>query len=214
MVVQLVFCTIRSLILPCTLYIVLLGVVLPYSEVAAGGNYNLQFLSAEARRSLSPVREEAGIPNWGNHSLPVHAVVPYVPVSLYLPRAGFLWHDESVWLPELGVFGTERELSGNQNLAQSEEASPDSTLYRVHFSDPIASRHPWSFEQALYDDIRHGTDHISDYARSHLRSGEMVHIRSRITNHYLGVAGDEMSLIDQELEIDHGDEPFMRLRVG
>lgn len=193
----------------------LLGVVLPYSEVSAGGNYNLQFLSAEARRTLSPVREEAEIPIWGNHSLPLHAVIPYVPVSLYIPRAGFLWHDESVWLPELGLFGTEWELSGIKGLAQAEEAPPPgSTLYRVHFSDPIASRHPWSFEQALYDDIRDRTGHNSDYARSHLWSGEMVHIRSRITNHYLGVAGDEKSLIDQELEIDHGDEQFMRLRVG
>lgn len=214
MVLQLVFCTIRSLILPCTLYIVLLGVVLPYSEVAAGGNYNLQFLSAEARRSLSPVKEEAGIPNWGNHSLPVHAVVPYFPVSLYLPRAGFLWHDESVWLPDLGLFGTELELSQEQGQAQVEETSPNSALYRVQFSDPIASRHPWSFEQAFYDDIPHRTDQDSDYAISHLWSGEMVHLRSRITNHYLGVAGDEKSLIDQELEIDHGDEPFTRLRVG
>lgn len=192
----------------------LLGIVLPYSEVAAGGNYNLQFLSAEARRSLSPVRGEAEIPNWGNHSLPVHAVAPYVPVSLYLPGAGFLWHDESVWLPELGLFGSEWELSGNQGSASDEEISPDSAVYRVHFSDPIASRHPWSFEQALYNDIQHRPDQNSDYARSHLWSGEMVHIRSRITNHYLGVAGDEKSLIDQELEIDHGDEPFMRLRVG
>lgn len=87
---------------------------------------------------------------------------------LYLPRAGFLWHDESVWLLELGLFGTEWELLGNHGLAQAEEAPPESTLYRVHFSDLIASRHPWLFEQALYDDTQHRMDYNSDYARSHL----------------------------------------------
>lgn len=62
------------------------------------------------------------------------------------------------------------------------------------------SRHRWLFEQALYNDFRDRTDKNLDYGRRYLQPGEMVHIRSRITNHYLGEAGDEKSLIDQESE--------------
>lgn len=143
--------------------------------------------------------------------------MPYIPVSLYLPQAGFLWQDDSVWLPHLGVFGADWELPDsrqNHPAGKDVEEFPTQTapLYRAYYSDPIARRHPWSFEQDWAPDDT-GSDLDVDYIRS-LRSGEGVHVRSLVTNHYLGVAGDQKSVIDQEMGIEYDDESFARLQVG
>lgn len=43
---------------------------------------------------------------------------------------------------------------------------------------------------------------------SHLWPGEGVHIRSLVTHHYLGVAGDQKSVIDLQMGIEYDDGPF------
>jgi hypothetical protein len=213
--------TVRMLLLPLLLYFIILGAVFSGSEIASGGNYNLHFLSAQARRALSPSQEASKVPNLGNHSVPKHSIVPYVPVSLYLPGAGFLWQDEAVWLPRSGVFGDKSELAAEEKVdwdsaltmkpdTESESTSP---LYRVYFSDPIGRRHPWAFEQEYAQGVDLG-EHVKDYLHGHLWSGEIVSLRSRVTGHYLGAAGGQRSLIDQELNVEPWvDEGFKRLRV-
>lgn len=188
-------------------YLFLLGLVFSGTETAAGGNYNLHFLSASARRGLSPAWAASQIHLPANVSTPVprHAIVPYVPVSVYLPRAGFLWQDEAVWLRQLGVFGERWELDGPQNETLL-------ALSRVYLSDPIGRRHPWAFEQDL--DLGEFEPRQQDIITTYLWSGERVHLRSRISSEYLGVAGAERSLIDQEMGIPPSEDGFVRLRTG
>lgn len=217
------FVYLRMLVLPVLLYLTVLGAVFSGSEIAAGGNYNLHFLSAQARRALSPSGEESRVPPLGNHSIPRHSIVPYVPVSLYMPEAGFLWQDDAVWIPQLGVFGDQSELeAGETERAETDAAAssspdePDSSLYRVHFSDPIGQRHPWAFEQEQANGVEledEWEEHQKDYLHSHLWSGEMVSLRSRVTGSYLGVAGGQRSLIDTELNVEVSPDDFRRLRV-
>jgi hypothetical protein len=211
--------TVRMLLLPVLLYLVILGAIFSGSETASGGNYNLHFLSAQARRALSPSAEESRIPRLGNHSVPKHSIVPYAPVSLYLPGAGFLWQDEAVWLPRSGVFGDKSELVAEDKVDSASNMKPDtesestSLLYRVYFSDPIGRRHPWAFEQEQVQGVDL-EEHLKDYVYGHLWSGEIVSLRSRVTGHYLGVAGGQRSLIDQELNVEpSGDDEFRRMRV-
>lgn len=189
--------TFRSTLQPLVFLAAALGVLSPASEVAAGGNYNSRFLDAEERRSMSPASREVSIPNWGNHTLPRHAVIPYVPVSLYLQQAGFLWQDGAVWLPEQGIFGEEWQLDGENEAAADRR---DITFHRVYFSDPIGRRHPWAFEQDLFTQGHDGHDD-ENYIRSHLRAGDYVHVRSRVTERYLGIDGESISHIDQEMNI-------------
>ncbi|KAK9773289.1 hypothetical protein SCAR479_10018 [Seiridium cardinale] len=208
--------TLRSLALPWIVYIGIIGFVLPSSETAAGGNYNLRYLSARARRTLSPAGEASRTPNWSNYSIPPHSIVPYVPISLYLPKAGFLWHDEAVWLEELGMFGDASELvpssEHGEDFQNLDEYRPTSPLSRVYFSDPIARRHPWSFEQTNSADMHQPNQ--EDYIRSHLWSGEGVYIRSRISGRYLGVSEGERSFIDREMNIPVSEDSFIRFQVG
>ncbi|OIW34819.1 hypothetical protein CONLIGDRAFT_26603 [Coniochaeta ligniaria NRRL 30616] len=213
--------TVRILLLPVLLYLVILGVVFSGSETASGGNYNLHFLSAQARRAVSPSGEESRVPRLGNHSVPKHSIVPYVPVSLYLPGAGFLWQDEAIWLPQSGVFGDKSELVAEDtvgsvsgtNLKPDTEPESTSLLYRVYFSDPIGSRHPWAFEHEQAQGNLE--EHLKDYVYGHLWSGEIVSLRSRVTGHYLGTAGGQRSLIDQELNVESSRyDEFRRMRVS
>lgn len=203
----------RSALQPLVFLVAALGAISPASEIAAGGNYNSRFLSAEARRAMSPASRDVSIPNWGNHTLPRHAVIPYVPVSLYLRQAGFLWQDDAVWLPELGVFGEERQLGEEEEEDHAVPGHRDAGLHRAYFSDPIGRRHPWAFEQDFSAQGGRDGQEDDDYARSHLQPGDHVHIRSRVTERYLAVDGDSMSYIDQEMDI-RPIEGHSRLPVG
>ncbi|KAK7959597.1 uncharacterized protein PG986_004451 [Apiospora aurea] len=176
---------------------------MPASEVTSGGNYNLQYLSPQLRRSMSPSYVDSQSPNWSNYSIPQHAIVPFVPVSIYMPRAGFLWLDEGVWLDDLGVFGTRDEL-------QRTDDEDDWADSRIYFSDPMGKRHPWSFEQADTHDDEGYEPEMRDYLMSHLWSGDPVHIRSRITGHYLGLAARDQSIVDQEMNLGPADDGFAR----
>ncbi|KAK8062431.1 hypothetical protein PG997_014528 [Apiospora hydei] len=81
---------------------------------------------------MSPSYVDSQSPNWSNYSIPQHAIVPFVPVSIYMPRAGFLWLDEGVWLDDLGVFGTRDEL-------QRMDDEDDWADSRIYFSDPMGN---------------------------------------------------------------------------
>lgn len=199
----------------CLIGLAILGLAHPDSEVAAGGNYNLQFLSAQARRGLSPSSRSSEVPLLGNQSIPSHAIIPYVPVSLYLEEAGFLWHDDSVWLPHLGVFGAEWELRGSEPARNTDRGSVEAqnradASHRAYLADPIAKRHPWAFEQDLYFDGEQPTD---ESIISYLWPGEFVFVRSRVTGEYL-TSGSHKSIVDEELNIETGTDGFARFRIG
>jgi len=64
--------------------------LLPASEIAAGGNYNLHFLSPNARRHLTYSTEVSKGLSTKTEIVQSSKVLADVPLSIYLPRAGFL----------------------------------------------------------------------------------------------------------------------------
>ncbi|KAI0202300.1 hypothetical protein F4808DRAFT_421150 [Astrocystis sublimbata] len=192
-----------SILTPTVALAVAYGLLFPMSEVQAGGNYNLHFLSPQARRMLSPIIQNTDAPIFSNHTVASWAVIPYLPVSLYIPMAGFLWLDGAIWREDLGVWSSESEL----------EDSSESSLGRVFFSDPISTRHPWAFEQVMDSELALDPRQ-QDYIKSHLWPGEGVFLRSRVTGHYVGVSPGQRSLIDQEMNIAVGADGFSRTLVS
>ncbi|KAI0147782.1 hypothetical protein GGR57DRAFT_244606 [Xylariaceae sp. FL1272] len=195
-----IFSSILALVITLGL---LYGLLFPMSEVQTGGNYNLHFLSPEARRMLSPIERSLAAPSWSNHTIPPHAVIPYLPASLYIPMAGFLWLDDAVWLDDLGVW----------SRASLEREDSLSHPRRVFFSDPISTRHPWAFELAMNPDASLDTRQ-QDYIHSHLWPGEGIFLRSRITGHFVGISPGQTSLIDREMHIGPGSDGFSRTLVS
>ncbi|CZR69155.1 uncharacterized protein PAC_19055 [Phialocephala subalpina] len=118
------------------------GALLPMSESAAGGNYNLRYLSADARRDLSPFpvirpsSPQAG-PGFGLR----HGTA----YTLYVPGAGFLWSDSMIWnqsLPE----GVRNSTSQHDDAVESRWSVEGS--YRVFFQDKFIERYPWEVRSA------------------------------------------------------------------
>lgn len=78
--------------------------LVPDAETAAGGNYNLRYLTAAARRSLVPMeRFNALHVPFAQHP-PAFAFLPEVPFTAYIPQSGFLWSDETYWNDQHGFF--------------------------------------------------------------------------------------------------------------
>lgn len=119
------------------IFMIFLGALLPWSESAAGGNYNLRYLSPAARKDLSPVSASQ---HQTNHD-DLYTNVLY---TLYVPRAGFLWSDSMVWVE------TQREDLQNSSVELSAETDEDWFLdepERVFFQDEFVKRYPWMIQQ-------------------------------------------------------------------
>lgn len=110
-----------------TLSLLITGYLLPFFEDAAGGNYNLDYLFPEARRSITPFGSITTIPS--RHT-PWGVIDSKEMYTLYIPGAGFLWSDEMVWA-QSGPCSEEYEVEGSE---------------RVLFADRFAERYPWIVE--------------------------------------------------------------------
>ncbi|KAH7123360.1 hypothetical protein B0J13DRAFT_628501 [Dactylonectria estremocensis] len=122
------FALIRAVCLPLLVLLSVYALLFPYSETSIGGNYNLHFLDSTSRRALylsEPVTlSSLGLSKHGKH-IPKHALVPYLPLSLYVPNAGFLWAE-----------------ADNPEAEDQTETQSD-----VFFSDPFGKRYPWALEE-------------------------------------------------------------------
>lgn len=74
------------------------GALLPMSESAAGGSYNLRYLSAAARRDLTPFLAIRPSSTRAAPDFDLHHGTAY---TLYVPGAGFLWSDSMTWKQSL-----------------------------------------------------------------------------------------------------------------
>ncbi|KAI1114870.1 hypothetical protein F5Y14DRAFT_413189 [Nemania sp. NC0429] len=79
------------------------GFVFSWSEVSAGGNYNLHYLPTSTRRELRPdmthlFGRSSAVPSTAtSNSSTGYYLRPGTPFSIYLPSGGFLWSDNLVW---------------------------------------------------------------------------------------------------------------------
>ena len=125
-----------------TLLIILTGVSAlgyPFSETTFGGNYNLRYLSSNVRRILRPpmsIPSTFRIPT-PSVDLGKHSLVVGVPISIYVPMAGFLWTDHLIWDMTLG--GWDQNMSvrsvNHQRRQKSSMASLLSSTRQSAFDD-------------------------------------------------------------------------------
>lgn len=191
----------RAIFLPLFMLTAAYGLLLPFSEIAAGGNHNLRFLDGPVRRALSPQPslslDALGLAQHAKN-IPRHAIVPFLPVSLYVPKAGFLWGDAKYGASSSHV-----------------QDNADGLPMAAYFSDPLGKRYPWAFEQPDAPGDEGLDDQQRAFVQSHLWPKALVYLRSRIDHRYLGTAA---SLDDiDEHDIPAGDGPgevFHRFPLG
>lgn len=172
----------------------LFGLVLPSSEHAAGGNFNLQYLSPTARKSITPFRSET-------ISSPGHfAIRDDFVYSLYVPMAGFLWNDLAIW---------KQNKSPTKPVTSDDVGAVHEQAHRVFFQDKFGERHPWAFDPVVTPN--------SARPATELVSGSSVRIRSPISEEYLCLLRGSRVLSElhrADLSENEIPEPLDRIRVG
>ncbi|KAI1465658.1 uncharacterized protein F4812DRAFT_105429 [Daldinia caldariorum] len=197
---KLALAVLRTVCLPLLLLVAVYGLLSPFSETSAGFagiNHNLHFLDASTRRSLSPQEpvslEALDLARYARH-IPEYALIPFLPLSLYVPNAGFLWGSLND-----GTVSSSVEETGNLPM-------------EACFSDPIGRRYPWAFEQTDAPGDEHLDGEQRSFVQSHLSLMALVYLRSRIDHMYLGTAAS-LDVADQDGRADE-QEPFHRFPIG
>ncbi|KAF4943843.1 hypothetical protein FGADI_13123 [Fusarium gaditjirri] len=123
------------------LAMLMVGCLMPASESAAGGNYNLSYFSASMRRRLTP------FPALDRISMPDQiksGIMDSTAYTMYLPGAGFLWTDNMIWLQSLPE---EMLDSFNDHVDEDGERWSIEGSYRVFFQDRFLTRYLWELQK-------------------------------------------------------------------
>ncbi|KUJ15117.1 uncharacterized protein LY89DRAFT_670626 [Mollisia scopiformis] len=168
-----------SIIVCPIIAIIVIGALLPISESSAGGNYNLRYLSASARRDLTPFPLARSSAQAGPPFAPHHDTA----YTLYVPGAGFLWSDSMVWeqsLPaEISPNSTEHYVDETGQLWSIEGS------HRVFFQDKFIERYLWEIKQFPQQTRRWRT------SQKTIHSGSTVRLYDSIAARYLCVIPGE-----------------------
>jgi hypothetical protein len=163
----------------CPITILLLsGTLLPASESAAGGNYNLRYLSATARRDLTPFPAIQSRSTQAALDFGLRSGTAY---TLYVPGAGFLWSDSMIWkqsLPER-LQNSADHYDDKVDKHWSVEGS-----HRVFFHDKFVERYPWEVQKGPRQTQRSTNLHG-------IQSGSTVRLYDSIAARYLCVVPGE-----------------------
>lgn len=183
--------------------VLLTGALLPLSESAAGGNYNLRYLSAAARRDIT---QFPAIRPSSTQAAPHFSLDQGKAYTLYVPGAGFLWSDLAVWrhrlLPALPN-GT-----GHHDDGMGNQWSTDGS-HRVFFQDKFAARYPWEIHRVPRPFQKRNSPRT-------IHSGSTVRLYDSIGTRYLCVIPGER--VVSEADYSSMDESLeqitKRIRVG
>ncbi|RAH59380.1 hypothetical protein BO85DRAFT_437428 [Aspergillus piperis CBS 112811] len=207
-------CILRGVVLAATL-IGIFALTFPLSETSLGGNYNLHYLSASLRRELRPSMGaySPGISELEGRSFPVLSLVPRAPISLYLPRAGFLWSDELAWDIHSHKFNTKatpRSWRQTSTIDAVEEhiAHLNNNSSRVIFSDEFNTVGPWFFDQVLAGEY----DPNDPVVAARIWPGQLVYLRQFETGEYVTASMDGVTLSD--LYDNNLDDEVRRLHIS
>jgi hypothetical protein len=179
------------------------SLLLPLSESAAGGNYNLRYLSATARQSFTPFPAVQTRFMQTTPGLNLHHGTAY---TLYVPGAGFLWSDTMMWkqsLPDGSRF------AGNHHNEETGKAWSVEGSYRVFFQDKFGERYPW--------EVREFSPHIQKRRASlAIQAGSTVRLYDPMADRYLCVIPGETVVSEAGyFNIDDSKEQTpSRVRVG
>ncbi|KAK0112619.1 hypothetical protein ONS95_014362 [Cadophora gregata] len=129
--IALIMCPLSSILLH--------GALLPISESVAGGNYNLRYLSAAARRDITlfpAVRPPSA--RTAPDFRPRHGTQ----YTLYVPGAGFFWSDSMMWKQSIPDSIQDYSSPSDEVKQWSVEGS-----YRVFFQDKFLERYIWEIQE-------------------------------------------------------------------
>ncbi|OJJ69779.1 hypothetical protein ASPBRDRAFT_678148 [Aspergillus brasiliensis CBS 101740] len=199
----------------CLLVICIFAVTFPFSETSLGGNYNLHYLPASLRRELRPAigAYSPGISEMGGRSFPVHSLVPGAPISLYIPRAGFLWTDDLAWdinshkFNRKAIQPSERQ-SSTVDAIEEHLAHVNDKDSRIIFSDEFNTIGPWFFDQVLAGEY----DPSDPVVAARIWPGQLVYLRQFQTGEYVTVSMDGLTLSD--LYDNNLDDEVRRLHIS
>ncbi|RBR16059.1 hypothetical protein FVER53590_29605 [Fusarium verticillioides] len=154
------------------LAMLMVGSLIPMSESAAGGNYNLSYLSASMRSHLTPFPLLDRLPMLGVTGPVLTDLTVY---TIYLPRSGFLWSDGMIWeqsLPDQ-IPNSEKGHVDEYGKHWSVEGSR-----RVFFQDKFLTRHPWEVQK--YPRHRQTTTWSK-----RVLAGDTIRLHDPVTSQYL-----------------------------
>lgn len=183
-----------------SLFLYFIGLHLPVSETAAGGNYNLRFLSPQARQAISPFP----FPDTDSSGFAVSYDKLY---TLYMPGAGFLWSDDMIWeqrLPERLRYKANTHNEDDQDSPWSTDGS-----YRTYFDDKFVQRYPWVIKPLK----KRGVERPEGVVQSQSR----VKLYDPSAGQYLCMLPDDKVATEAvyfEVDADSKDKPEDRFRIG
>ena len=178
----------------------LLGWLIPASESAAGGNYNLRYFSAATRRSLTTLPQfDPSSAGGFRHG---------AEYTLYIPAVGFLSSDPMMWAQKTP--GRLRNSTKYPPDDQKGSWQVNEEAHRVFFGDKFLNRHPW--------EIREVSRRAQNGRAMHtIQPGSTVRLRDMATDRYVCVrAGEKVVSEAGYFNLDDGeDKPTSgRLQVG
>lgn len=148
------------------------GSLIPMSESAAGGNYNLSYLSAAMRRHLTPFPDLERLPILGVTGSGLADSTCY---TIYLPRSGFLWSDSMIWQQSRP---DQISNSVKDHVDENGEHWSVEGSRRVFFQDSFLARHPWEVQK--YPRPKHTAQW-----NKRVLSGDTVRLYDPMTSQYL-----------------------------
>lgn len=167
----------------------------------AGGNYNLRYLSADARRDITPFPAVQASKSAGP-SLGLRQSSGY---TFYVPGAGFLWTDPMIWnqsMPDDFYPGNSTDhYNGDLEDLWSVEGS-----YRAFFQDKFIERYPWEVRTVRQQWQSQRTSHIKP-------STSVVHLYDSVASRYLCVIPGER-VVSEAGYFGKEEDEISRIRVG
>lgn len=186
------------------------SLVAPKSEISFGGNYNLRFLSAHARRELRAPFFPNPVPASATAAAAPFSLYPGSPVSFYVRGAGFLWTDDKLWNSTSRAFRFPNEEEDEDEDAITVMENANKIPRRVVFSDRLGRIIPWVFQRRVMTEEEMEDDNI----HAGLRSGESVFIRDAQSGRFLTVDQGIGSIMDEiyDDKLEDGDVPRIMVR--
>lgn len=119
--------------------LLLYGALVPMSESAAGGNYNLRYLLPGTRRDITPF---PAIQPFSTRAVPDFGFQNGSEYTLYVPGAGFLWSDSMMWKQKVPA-GFSYSLEDHHTEEGDDHWSVEgsySVSFQDKFIDPICGK--------------------------------------------------------------------------
>ncbi|KAH7409726.1 hypothetical protein BKA64DRAFT_405695 [Cadophora sp. MPI-SDFR-AT-0126] len=177
------------------------------SESAAGGNYNLRYLSEAARRDITPF---PAVKSASAQTASAFSLRHDTQYTLYIPGAGFLWSDSMMWKQSLPGSGP---ISSGLTSEEGKQWSVEGS-HRIFFQDKYLERYKWNVQELpqIAQNLRNQRKQRKQWK---IQPGATVRLFDSMTTRYLCVIPGE-AVVSEAGYFSKGetDQSSGRTRVG